>query len=126
MSSNGSVILGRTIDRPASDRQPHPLCYREAPNTKSRAWSETTMTLRLFAVACAALAAIATAQDTAHAQSYPSRPVTIIVPYPAGGPTDQVTRQIAPKMGDKLGQNFVIENISGGGTNIAGQRVARS
>ena len=84
------------------------------------------MTLRLFAAACAALAVIATAQDTAHAQSYPSRPVTIIVPYPAGGPTDQVTRQIAPKMGDKLGQNFVVENISGGGTNIAGQRVARS
>jgi tripartite-type tricarboxylate transporter receptor subunit TctC len=62
----------------------------------------------------------------AYAQPYPTRPVTIIVPYPAGGPTDQVTRQIAPKMAAKLGQNFVIENVSGGGTNIAGQRVARS
>ena len=69
------------------------------------------------------LFAIATA---VHAQSYPSRPVTIIVPYAAGGPTDQVTRQIAPKLGDKLGQNFIVENISGGGTNIAGQRVARA
>jgi len=67
-----------------------------------------------------------TALASAHAQSYPSRPVTIIVPYPAGGPTDQVTRQIAPKMAAKLGQNFVVENVSGGGTNIAGQRVARS
>jgi tripartite-type tricarboxylate transporter receptor subunit TctC len=84
------------------------------------------MTLRLFAAACVALAAIACAHVSAHAQSYPSRPVTMIVPYPAGGPTDQVARQIAPKMGDKLGQNFVVENISGGGTNIAGQRVARS
>ena len=63
---------------------------------------------------------------TAHAQSYPTRPVTIIVPYPAGGPTDQVARQIAPKLAAKLGQSFVVENISGGGTNIAGQRVARS
>jgi tripartite-type tricarboxylate transporter receptor subunit TctC len=63
---------------------------------------------------------------TTHAQSYPTRPVTIVVPYPAGGPTDQVTRQIAPKMAAKLGQNFVVENVSGGGTNIAGQRVARS
>jgi tripartite-type tricarboxylate transporter receptor subunit TctC len=63
---------------------------------------------------------------SAYAQSYPSRPVTIVVPYPAGGPTDQVTRQIAPKMAAKLGQNFVVENVSGGGTNIAGQRVARS
>lgn len=63
---------------------------------------------------------------SAHAQSYPTRPVTIIVPYPPGGPTDQVARQIATKIGDKLGQNFVVENISGGGTNIAGHRVARS
>src|SRR6185437_13463602 len=60
------------------------------------------------------------------AQNYPSRPVTIIVPYPAGGPTDQVARQIAPKLSAKLGQQFIIESISGGGTNIAGQRVARS
>ena len=48
----------------------------------------------------------------AHAQSYPTRPVTIIVPYPAGGPTDQVARQVAPKMAAKLGQNFVVENVS--------------
>jgi tripartite-type tricarboxylate transporter receptor subunit TctC len=80
------------------------------------------MTLRLFVAACAALATIA----TAHAQSYPSRPVTIIVPYPAGGPTDQVGRQVAPVLSKKLGQQFIIESISGGGTNIAGQRVARS
>ena len=80
------------------------------------------MTIRLLVAAFAALASVA----TAHAQSYPTRPVTIIVPYPAGGPTDQVTRQIAPKMAAKLGQNFVVENVSGGGTNIAGQRVARS
>ena len=52
--------------------------------------------------------------------------MTVIVPYPAGGPTDQVARQIAPKMAAKLGQSFVVENISGGGTNIAGQRVARA
>ncbi len=82
--------------------------------------------LRLFAAALAALAASAAPQNAAHAQSYPTRPVTIIVPYPAGGPTDQVTRQIAPKMAAKLGQNFVVENISGGGTNIAGHRVAHA
>jgi tripartite-type tricarboxylate transporter receptor subunit TctC len=82
--------------------------------------------LRLFAAALAALAVSAAPQTIAHAQSYPTRPVTIIVPYPAGGPTDQVTRQIAPKMAAKLGQNFVVENISGGGTNIAGQRVAHA
>ncbi len=66
------------------------------------------------------------AAGAAHAQSYPSRPVTIIVPYPPGGPTDQVARQLAPKFQAKFGQNFIVENVSGGGTNIAGQRVARA
>jgi tripartite-type tricarboxylate transporter receptor subunit TctC len=83
---------------------------------------EEAMRLSILAVALVALAG-ATA---AGAQSYPSRPVTIVVPYPAGGPTDQVARQVAPKLAAKLGQNFIVENVSGGGTNIAGQRVARS
>lgn len=76
----------------------------------------------LLGLALATLSAIAGAQ----AQFYPTRPVTIIVPYPAGGPTDQVARQLAPKLTQKFGQNFIVENVSGGGTNIAGQRVARS
>ena len=70
--------------------------------------------------------ALTTFAVTAQAQTYPSRPVTIIVPYPAGGPTDQVARQLAPKFQAKFGQNFIVESVSGGGTNIAGQRVARS
>jgi tripartite-type tricarboxylate transporter receptor subunit TctC len=77
------------------------------------------------ALALITLAALSAPQP-AEAQSYPSRPVTIIVPYPAGGPTDQVARQIAPKLAAKFGHNFIVENVSGGGTNIAGQRVARS
>ena len=66
------------------------------------------------------------AQAQVQAPPYPTRPVTIIVPYPAGGPTDQVARQIAPKLAAKFGQNLIVENVSGGGTNIAGLRVARS
>jgi len=77
---------------------------------------------RFTLAAAFAIAALA----SAHAQSYPTHPVTIIVPYPAGGPTDQVARQIAPKLSAKFGQNFIVENVSGGGTNNAGQRVARS
>jgi tripartite-type tricarboxylate transporter receptor subunit TctC len=61
----------------------------------------------------------------ASAQDYPSRTVTIIVPYPAGGPTDQLARVLAPKFSEKLGQNFIVENVSGGGTTIATGRVAR-
>jgi len=77
---------------------------------------------RFTLAAAFAIAALA----SAHAQSYPTHPVTIIVPYPAGGPTDQVARQIAPKLSAKFGQQFIVESVSGGGTNIAGQRVARS
>jgi tripartite-type tricarboxylate transporter receptor subunit TctC len=77
---------------------------------------------RSVAAAVALLAFIAPAA----AQSYPSRIVTIIVPYPAGGPTDQLARTIAPALSDKLGQNVIVENISGGGTTIATARVARA
>ncbi len=62
----------------------------------------------------------------ASAQDYPSRTVTVIVPYPAGGPTDQLARVLAPKFSEKLGQNFIIENVSGGATTIATGRVARA
>ena len=62
----------------------------------------------------------------AGAQEYPSRSVTIIVPYPAGGPTDQLARVLSPKFSEKLGQNFIVENVSGGGTTIATGRVARA
>jgi tripartite-type tricarboxylate transporter receptor subunit TctC len=60
------------------------------------------------------------------AQPYPSRNVTLIVPYPAGGPTDALARQLAPALAAKLGQNFIVENASGGGTIPATQRVARA
>src|SRR5215217_6875343 len=72
------------------------------------------------------VAALAASATIASAQVYPSRPVTLIVPYPAGGPTDQLARAIAPKFSEKLGQNFIVENVSGGGTTIATARVARA
>ncbi len=62
----------------------------------------------------------------AFAQDYPTRAVTIIVPYPAGGPTDQLARQVAQKFTEKLGQSFIVENVSGGATTIATGRVARA
>lgn len=60
------------------------------------------------------------------AQEYPAKPVTVIVPFPAGGPTDQVARQLAAKFGEHLGQPFVVENVSGGNTIIACSRLARA
>ena len=64
--------------------------------------------------------------SAAGAQDYPNRLVTIIVPYPAGGPTDQIARELAARLSEKLKQNFVVENVSGGGTTIATSRVARA
>lgn len=60
------------------------------------------------------------------AQQYPSRVVTVIVPYPAGGPTDQLARTLAPSLSEKLGQNFIVENVSGGATTIATARITRA
>jgi tripartite-type tricarboxylate transporter receptor subunit TctC len=57
---------------------------------------------------------------------YPARPVKIVVPYPPGGTTDVATRIYAKGLADMLGQQFIVENRSGGGTNIGAEMVARS
>jgi tripartite-type tricarboxylate transporter receptor subunit TctC len=62
----------------------------------------------------------------AFAQQYPSRPITIIVPFAAGGPTDTLARILAQRMTVTLGQSIVIENVSGAAGSIAVGRVARS
>ncbi len=74
--------------------------------------------MRHVRLAAAVLALLAFAAPCL-AQQYPSRIVTIIVPYPAGGPTDQLARAAGAGTSEKLGQNFIVENVSGGGTNIA-------
>jgi len=70
-----------------------------------------------MAALCALLGA-ALLGGTASAQHYPSKPVRIIVPFPAGGPTDVVARLIGQKLSEKLGQQFVIENQSGAAGNL--------
>jgi tripartite-type tricarboxylate transporter receptor subunit TctC len=62
----------------------------------------------------------------ASAQAYPTRPITLIVPFPAGGPTDVVARVVAERMGKALGQPMVIENVSGADGSIGLGRVARA
>jgi tripartite-type tricarboxylate transporter receptor subunit TctC len=75
-----------------------------------------------FAVVAAASAAIA----SAYAQTYPSRPITMVVPYPAGGPTDTLARILAEHMRTSLGGSVIIENVSGAGGSIGVGRVARA
>src|ERR1700760_1011515 len=70
--------------------------------------------------------AAALAAPAAFAQSYPSRPIHLIVPYPAGGGTDFFARVVAAPMGQTLGQQIVVENRPGAGTNIGAEAVARA
>ncbi len=62
----------------------------------------------------------------AFGQAYPSRAITLVVPFAAGGPTDVLARIIADQMRGTLGQTIVIENVTGASGTVAGQRVARS
>src|SRR5712671_494223 len=62
----------------------------------------------------------------AQAQTYPSRPITLVVPFPPGGSTDAAARIMAERMGPGLGQTVVIENVGGAGGSIAVGRVARA
>jgi len=56
------------------------------------------------------LSALAAFSVSASAQSYPTKPIRLIVPYPAGGATDFFARLVFPKMGEALGQQVVVEN----------------
>jgi tripartite-type tricarboxylate transporter receptor subunit TctC len=62
----------------------------------------------------------------ARAEGYPARPITLIVPFAAGGPTDTLARILAQRMSVKLGQSVVVENVSGASGSIGVGRVARS
>jgi tripartite-type tricarboxylate transporter receptor subunit TctC len=60
------------------------------------------------------------------AEKYPSRPVRVIVGFPAGGPTDVIARLVAQHLSDTLGQQFIVENMPGAGSNTASGQVARA
>jgi tripartite-type tricarboxylate transporter receptor subunit TctC len=81
--------------------------------------------IRLVALASAAAAALAPV-PSARAQPYPSRPITINVPYAAGGPLDVIVRVVADGLRVALGQTIVIENIAGAGGSIGVGRAVRA
>ena len=76
--------------------------------------------LPAFVIAMAFVAGIVPAR----AQDYPSRSITVIVPFPAGGASDVVARIVTNQMSKTLGQSFVIENVGGAGGTVGGARVA--
>ncbi|HEX9171808.1 MAG TPA: tripartite tricarboxylate transporter substrate binding protein BugD [Telluria sp.] len=74
------------------------------------------------AAACLALFGSA----LAHAQDYPTKTITMIVPFAAGGPTDTVARLVAQSMGTKLKQQIIVENVAGAGGTLGASRAAKA
>jgi tripartite-type tricarboxylate transporter receptor subunit TctC len=81
---------------------------------------------RKFLHLAAGAAVLPIGMRIAQAQAYPSRPVRIIVPFAAGGGTDITARVIGQWLSDRLGQQFIIENRPGGGTNIGTEAAAKA
>jgi tripartite-type tricarboxylate transporter receptor subunit TctC len=82
----------------------------------------TSLARLALGIACVALGASASAA----AADYPTRPVRLIVGFPAGGPTDILARLVGAQLGERLGQQFVIENKPGAGSNIATEAAINS
>lgn len=71
-------------------------------------------------------AAMAAASLCAHADTYPTKPVRLVVPFPPGGPTDVLARIVAPKLGERLGQTIVIDNKPGASGMVGADVVAKA
>src|SRR5262249_40828261 len=111
-------------------RAPRPYCagrasdYAQADRVGQRpANPEGPMRDVIRIIAIAALAALT---SPAHAQVYPSRPITMNVPYAAGGPLDVMVRVVADGLRAALGQAIVIENVAGAGGSLGVGRVVRA
>ena len=83
----------------------------------------SSLRVLLAALACTATLAPVT---SALAQSYPTKPVRMVVPYPPGGATDVIGRMIADKLGTKWGQAVIVDNRAGAGTTVGAENVAKS
>jgi tripartite-type tricarboxylate transporter receptor subunit TctC len=101
-----------------------PVASRHA----AQAEGEDAMELprRRFLHLAAGAAALPVGSRVAIAQTYPARPITMIVPFPAGGPADLIGRVVAEHMKSTLGQPIIIENVGGADGSIGSGRVARA
>src|SRR6202162_2301264 len=101
--------------RPRGNDRPHPKTPSSAQHPRRR-----------FLGLAAGAAALPAVSRVAWAQVYPSRPITMVVPFHPGGQTDVIARNLAERMKASLGQPVIIENVTGAGGTIATGRVARA
>ena len=104
--------------------------HRSRPRVNDRPYPKTRPSgqhpRRQFLHLAIGAAALPAASRLANDQTYPSRPITIIVPFPAGGGTDVVARVLAERMRESLGRSIIVENISGAAGSIGTGRAARA
>src|SRR5215475_14862 len=81
---------------------------------------------RQFLRLVAGVAALTTLTQTTLAQNWPTRPVTMVVPYPAGAGVDVMGRILSPRLSELLGQQVIVENVSGAGGMTGAARVAKA
>src|SRR6476620_4545981 len=109
--------------------EPRPSeCQRAVVDIAGAIFEQNTMKLprRQFLHLAAGAAALPAVSHFAWAQAYPTRPVRLVVGFPPGGATDITARLIGQWLSERLGQQFVIENRPGAGSNIATEGVARA
>jgi tripartite-type tricarboxylate transporter receptor subunit TctC len=82
--------------------------------------------MQIKAIVAATLALMLLGAGGAHAQEWPTRPATMVVPFPAGGPVDLVARLLSHRLTDALGQPVIVENVGGAGGMSGAARVAKS
>ena len=80
--------------------------------------------IRLVMSAVFAIAAASVVQAPSHAQSYPTKQIKLVVPFPPGGATDTTARLVAKRLQEGLGQTVVVENVAGAGGTIGSKQVA--
>src|SRR5262245_38111917 len=87
---------------------------------------EMNLSRRRFLQLSTGGAALAAVPRVAAAQTFPARPITMVVPFPAGGPADVIARILGEGMRKSLGQPLVVENVAGAGGSLGVTRVARA